>query len=439
MKASQTRQDPVISGDRKPRAATVALLLLSVIVSLVAGEIMVRAIAHVDDDHNVTVREKLLKPFRFPLHLYGRWLESYVKNVDEQTGRMEFVSHDRLGWTADPRNSTFYNAQGIAPPTKVFPASPHDDIVRIALFGDSMTRASRASTLGWEETWGHVLEQNLTTLGFQVEVMNFGVPGYGIDQIYLRWEIEGKQYKPDIVIFGFYPLDIGRSLEVHRSKNSGIYGGLFFSKPRFLLRRDADRLDLVNSPTIPVEKIFDNARSFDALAYMDYDSVYTETRGDYQDALWNNSYLFNFLWTNWGDNRWAQMDYRQHDAAYDMKKEGAQLALKLIHHFQASSKQAQAEFITVVLPSELDLFHLKKGRALRYAHLIDAISAYSPVMHAEETLKSHEIDELFLPNDSHYSSLGNRLVAQVVGEYLAEHLPQLAAGKRRSLASGARH
>ena len=40
--------------------------------------------------------------------------------------------------------------------------------------------------------WGFFLERNLTDLGYNVEVMNFGVGGYGIDQIYLRWEIEGN-------------------------------------------------------------------------------------------------------------------------------------------------------------------------------------------------------------------------------------------------------
>jgi hypothetical protein len=366
-------------------------------------------------------------------------LDSYAKGVDKIPSQIEFVYHDRLGWNANPNNRTFHNEQGIAPPDRVFTTRPQGNKVRIALFGDSMTRASRGSALGWDNTWGYLLEKHLNQLGYQVEVMNFGVPAYGIDQAYLRWEIEGKQFNPDIVVFGFFSLDIVRCLEVEKAKNLGLYGGLFFTKPRFLPSRDSDQLKLVNSPTVSVDKIFDGARSFDELRHIVYDSVYQETKGDYQEYPWTESYLFNFLRTNWDDNWFTQMDYHKYDSDYDLEKEGAQLALKLINQFQRSTKQQQAEFVTVVLPSQLDLFHLKNGKSLRYAHLLDAISTFSPVIHAEEKMKSHEVEELFLPNDAHYSSLGNAVVAQIVSEFLVKHSHQLAGGKSVSLASATSH
>ena len=76
-----------------------------------------------------------------------------------------------------------HNEQGIFGHNKIFTIKPREDILRIALFGDSMTRTD----------WGFFPERNLNELGYNVEIMNFGVGGYGIDQMYLHWEIEGKE------------------------------------------------------------------------------------------------------------------------------------------------------------------------------------------------------------------------------------------------------
>ena len=59
------------------------------------------------------------------------------------------------------------------------------------------------------------------------EVLNFGVHGYGTDQMLLRWELEGRRYAPDIVVlaFAYYHLD------------RNVTGFRFYAKPRFVLER----------------------------------------------------------------------------------------------------------------------------------------------------------------------------------------------------------
>lgn len=72
--------------------------------------------------------------------------------------------------------------------------------IRIALLGDSMIAARQ---LEFEKTAGQLLEKRLndelSSSGYKYEVLNFGVPGYGIDQILLNWTSYVYKFKPDFV------------------------------------------------------------------------------------------------------------------------------------------------------------------------------------------------------------------------------------------------
>ncbi len=56
------------------------------------------------------------------------------------------------------------------------------------------------------ETWPAYLERNLGK-----RVINAGVPGYGVDQIYLRAETLIKKYRPRVLIYSFISNDIWRA------------------------------------------------------------------------------------------------------------------------------------------------------------------------------------------------------------------------------------
>ena len=182
--------------------------------------------------------------------------------LDKRPSDVSYRYDALLGWKPNGHKSDTYNEQGILNTKTVF-NKPEDGVLRIALFGDSMTRSSGQ---GIDKSWGYLLEKSLTNLNYNIEVMNFGVGGYGIDQAYMRWEVEGKKYSPHVVIFGFYPMDIGRCLEVHKLKNWGLFeGGNFFSKPRFVYADGT--LKLINYPTIPaIKRLLENAKSFEQSA-----------------------------------------------------------------------------------------------------------------------------------------------------------------------------
>jgi hypothetical protein len=100
---------------------------------------------------------------------------------------------------------------------------------RIAIFGCSQTFGAEVED---GETYGARLERRL----HDVEVLNFGVHGFGTDQMLLRWERDGVPYRPDVVVVGFAYYHVLRNLDTFR----------FFAKPRFVL--EGDRLTLVGVP-----------------------------------------------------------------------------------------------------------------------------------------------------------------------------------------------
>jgi hypothetical protein len=106
--------------------------------------------------------------------------------------------------------------------------------LRILTFGDSFTFGDDVSD---DETWTYYLEKLLPGS----EVINFGVHGYGHDQMLLYLQEEGIKYHPDIVILGFASTDMERNMCSFRD----------YAKPRFVL--EGGRLVLTNTPVPRIE------------------------------------------------------------------------------------------------------------------------------------------------------------------------------------------
>jgi len=107
--------------------------------------------------------------------------------------------------------------------------------IRILTFGDSFTFGEEVSD---DQTWTYYLEKLLP----RSEVINFGVHGYGHDQMLLYLREEGIKYHPDIVILGFLSMDMQRNVLSFRD----------YAKPRFVL--DGGQLVLTNTPVPRIEE-----------------------------------------------------------------------------------------------------------------------------------------------------------------------------------------
>ena len=123
------------------------------------------------------------------------------------------------------------NAQGLRGGRPTARAT-RPDTTRVAVFGCSQNFGSGVED---DETFSARVEASLR----DVEVLNFGVHGYGTDQMLLRWEREGVDYTPDVVVlaFAYYHLD------------RNVTGFRFFAKPYFALAADGGvRLEGVPVP-----------------------------------------------------------------------------------------------------------------------------------------------------------------------------------------------
>lgn len=132
------------------------------------------------------------------------------------------------------------NARGLRGRTN-YPYDKPAARCRIVVLGDSWTFGEEVSD---DETYAAQLGRVLR----DAEVLNFGVHGYGHDQMLIYLREEALNYHPDLVIVGFEHFDIYRNLLSFRD----------FAKPRFVL--DGTQLVLTNSPVPSPESVLRSER-----------------------------------------------------------------------------------------------------------------------------------------------------------------------------------
>jgi len=119
----------------------------------------------------------------------------------------------RLGWTLRPHRHGWFVADGVRSPVHINPAGfrdrehpldKADGVYRIAVLGDEY---SEAMAVPFTQTWWWQLPAELGRCGFRpdklVEVMNFGVAGYGTAQEYVLLQSTAMRYQPDLVLLQF--------------------------------------------------------------------------------------------------------------------------------------------------------------------------------------------------------------------------------------------
>ena len=123
------------------------------------------------------------------------------------------LAHDpMLGWDHDIAGDRIRgNATYAAPPQD-------DSGTRIVAIGDSYTYGNEVEA---HENFAALLDAQSG-----VQVLNMGVPGYGVGQAFLKWREHGRQYRPDVVVFGIYVDDYERASVTFSSA----------AKPRLVLR-----------------------------------------------------------------------------------------------------------------------------------------------------------------------------------------------------------
>jgi hypothetical protein len=255
-----------------------------------------------------------------------------------------------------------------------------------------------------------------------LEVLNFGVGGYGMDQAYLRFMVEGSAFSPDVVIIGFVSAGLRRLENVYRRFLSTRNYPLV--KPRFLLDENG-RLIEVRSPIEDIseyELLLVQPRAILKLAPMDqwYEPLV------YENPLYDISASVRLLSTAWGRfySRYLDKNAVFKDGVFNSSSTAFRLQIAILNQFVEQVRAAGAVPVVAIFPSERSLeragasqarvfdplLEYLKGQDVEYIDLTDAFLAVG---------SESKSDTWFMPG-GHYSPAGNAIVASAVGKYLWE-------------------
>jgi hypothetical protein len=344
------------------------------------------------------------------------------------------VMDSALGWV--PKDA---NAGGMRD-DREYDREPHPGKLRISAFGESFTYGSDVPL---EASW----TKRISAMDSTIEILNFAIGGFGLDQAYLRYLKKGTEYNPHIVIIGYMSENLARNVNVFHNFYSDAFRAFILTKPRFKLANG----QLVLLPN-PLRTMADYRRFRDnqeqvlgELGKNDFHFVehYREGPLDFSPSVRLGKLVLSQI------RKSSQVPILTDDGRYETRSEAYQLTLRIFDEFYAKVLEDGALPLIVVLPDLNDQKRSREGKPRRYEPMleyfrsrgyayVDALEALTPVE------RSYTIDQLTVIW-GHFSPLGNDLVARhVLGELVRrgfEDVPKVkaaAAAERQRLGRAAR-
>ena len=302
--------------------------------------------------------------------------------------------HPTLGWFHQKSKKTSLvkdnwsveintNSQGMRG-LKDYSIRKPGNITRIMSLGDSFVFGFGVKD---NETFSARLEQSDPNL----EVLNFGVAGYGLDQILLSYRKLGRQYNPDLVIVGIFPEQFWRAT---RSFTDAGY-----AKPYFTL--SGKHLLLHNVPTPQPFELKYNQFS---------DLIETKQIKDFfEKSILYRSFRRNMIQMGknfgWVDPEWIL---------------GRQLLKALI----ADIKSDGAKPILVIIPPDR---WVKSSRMDSQRRLLLRFAEREQVPMIDLTpiffnaVRESDITEYYIKDDWHWTAKGHQLAASVLKDFILKN------------------
>lgn len=322
-----------------------------------------------------------------------------------------------LGWRyrasyQDMRNQM--NSRGVRS-NREYARVPDPANVRVAAFGDSFVYCNEVTN---EESWPSLLEA--TFPGF--EVLNYGVGGYGTDQAYLRYLMEGSALSPDVVIIGFAPVNLRRAVNVYRRFISN--RELPLIKPRFVL---ASNGELVLRPN-PARQPSDYAKYLSEprrVVELGREDQWYEP-GVYENPLHDYSATLRVILALWAkvNRRYVDPDRLLHGHVFNPSSTAFKIQTAIFEHFNNAVLASGATPIVVIFPDQDALQAARNGNPRVFDPLVAHLRTKGiAVVDLTESLLAGDPDveaaRLFM-SSGHYSPLGNRRVAARLGSHIEE-------------------
>jgi hypothetical protein len=341
---------------RSHRRVDLLALLMSLVLSLCGFEIALRSLT---DDRGELLGTRLVGPdlidqerIRNDAALLRTAFDpelGWVRLVEGNAGEGGGAEAHAIARSGGARGKPSYSPE------------PPEGVVRVCAFGESFTYGDGVAA---EESWPARTELHA---GGRVEVLNFGVGGYGLDQAYLCFRRHAPRLDPDLILVGLTHHAIERTINIYHPYYT-CDSGLALIKPRFIVQGDSlERL---------VPRLPDPIEFLDQLADFAHHPL-RQYEGFYDPAIYDSSGMdrSRFLWLLRSRLAWRDRDRAlTAERILDVQGEPIRVSRALIQRMAGESESLGARFVVVILPTRRILRILSRGDDL-WAPVRDELSA----------------------------------------------------------------
>ncbi len=297
-----------------------------------------------------------------------------------------------------------------------YPAASHH---KIKAFGDSFVFGSDVAD---SEAWPAVVERQT---GWSC--LNYGVPGYGPDQAFLKYR--RTTVPTEVTILGIQQENIGRVVNIYRAFYMEDWGP---TKPRFFLEGDGLRLE-PNPVARPEDarRLLDPA-FVDTLRRLDYWPRYNEdVLGAPRRLTWPASWMVLHHAPFFLDRAWLEAHVRIRPAyryevrryrpyhLYSESSEAFQILVRLIEEFTRLCAQRGERPLVVVFPLQHTVGLMRDYNRCVYEPLQRSLLDRGvPHIDFGPLFAREDFTAYYLAGSPHFSPAGNQRVAREIIHYL---------------------
>ena len=301
----------------------------------------------------------------------------------------------------------------------------------ISLFGDSFAFGRQVND---DETWSHLVSKQIN-----LNILNFGVGNYGLDQAILRMQRELPKNPSQLAIIMVVPETICRIQTTW--KHYSEYGNTLAFKPRFLL--SGDQLVYKKNLIDKKEKYLKYADYLNEIKSNDY-FYQTKFKRDILTFPYTLSFARSFQRNGplimallkaklssapeVMDRPFQMILRKNHQISMSLYYDDLsnELMEALVRHGKSIAKQQNSKFLFCMVPQLQDL-ELIEHHGTYYQPLLDRLSEFTNVLSLTDVFTSQDKIGRCFTHDmygGHLSSYGNQLVADIITEKVKQLLDE---------------
>jgi len=400
-----------------------ALVLSSLLLTLIILEIILRAFIHPSEISYGTLFERELPPHKViptrSINNSERGLKNNILIVENRNiSRSDLTSVTKrdplLGYTAkenakSPNGWWQSNNIGARASYDIAKEKPWGK-KRMLVFGDSFANGSGVPQ---EDTWTYILNSEINEL----EVINFGLDGYSMGQSYLRYLKIKNSVDYDFLLLMFVPSDdLWREINTIRALAGW---NSYTVMPRFIIKQG--KLELIKSPyesgSMVYKKNRDNLSEELRSHLLSYDRFYFKSKYESPWIIGNSIlykliareyYIFKFnRLKNWGMNP---------------NSEASRVTKKIFDTMNNDVKKDEKKFVLVILPTHDDISKLRFDSSFRekwYKQVSFHCSGIEICIDLSEDMLQQPQNLLDKGYDgTHYGPKANRLISELIRKHV---------------------